>query len=79
MYEREHLLKSYVFAAPDGMYALALGNGSIYNHSAHPKRILEISGWLRKSHNVLRKKRHKKRRRDLHKIRLEFSETNLFR
>jgi len=36
MYEREHLLKSYVFAAPDGMYALALGYGGIYNHSAQP-------------------------------------------
>ena len=36
MNQHAHLLKHYVFHGPGGIHALALGNGSIYNHSAYP-------------------------------------------
>jgi|TARA_R110002060_G_scaffold38317_3_gene49497 SET domain-containing protein len=32
----EHILKAYVFRAPAGTHAMALGYSSIYNHSAYP-------------------------------------------
>lgn len=35
-WQNEHMLKSYVFRAPGGLHAMALGYSSIYNHSAYP-------------------------------------------
>ena len=35
-WESHHQLQAYVFKAYDGRHAVALGNGSIYNHSSSP-------------------------------------------
>jgi hypothetical protein len=35
-WQNEHLLKQYVFRAPEGLHAVALGYSSVYNHSAYP-------------------------------------------
>lgn len=36
MNQSAHLLKHYVFHGPGGQHVIALGNGSIYNHSPTP-------------------------------------------
>ena len=33
MYEARHILQEYVFGWPDGMVAIVLGYGSMYNHA----------------------------------------------
>lgn len=44
MYRKEHLLKAYVFKAPDGTHALAMGYGGMYNHSSYPNAFWKFRG-----------------------------------